>query len=456
MRASRPKPQSRLAGFAARLPLLMGFSWTFVGNVTYAASQWLIVIAIARIGTPEVLGQFALALAITAPVFMGTNLQLRGVQATDAAHLYPFRSYLKLRVWTTIIALVVVGGVVSLVKPGLTGALTILLVGVAKAVESFSDVIYGFLQRQERLDLIGQSMLLRGPLSLAAMTIALASAGSLHAAIVAQAVVWSSVLVGFDARNARVAAQTVSSLSPAEGRRLERVVVDEAKSTQPRSLLRLASVGLPLGLGMLLLSLNTAVPRYFVDAVMGSYHLGIYAAVAAVPIIGATMVTALGQTLLPRMASEYAAGKVQPFAKRFYTLAASGLGIGLVGSLLAALWGDQLLILMFGAEFSGQGGLLFLFMVYATVQYVASAAGYAMTAARLFVVQLPIFFLVAGVTLVGACYLVPRFGLVGAVQALIIAAVIQLLASLIVVRRAVAYTKHGVRERRWTSATSSE
>ncbi|MGI8856402.1 MAG: hypothetical protein ACR2JW_11675, partial [Thermomicrobiales bacterium] len=52
--------------------LRANFSWTFVGNVVYAACQWGMLVVLAKLGSPEVVGQFALGLAITAPVIMLT------------------------------------------------------------------------------------------------------------------------------------------------------------------------------------------------------------------------------------------------------------------------------------------------------------------------------------------------------------------------------------------------
>src|SRR4051794_16358727 len=67
-----------------RLSLRANFTWTFVGNVIYAACQWGMLVVLAKVARPETVGNFALALAVTAPVIMLTNLQLRAVQATDA------------------------------------------------------------------------------------------------------------------------------------------------------------------------------------------------------------------------------------------------------------------------------------------------------------------------------------------------------------------------------------
>ena len=75
------------------LSLRKNFSWTFAGNVVYALSQWGMLTVLAKLGSPEMVGRFALGLSITAPIVMFTNLQLRQIQATDARGEYRFGDY---------------------------------------------------------------------------------------------------------------------------------------------------------------------------------------------------------------------------------------------------------------------------------------------------------------------------------------------------------------------------
>ena len=84
-----------------------------MGNVVYGGCQWGILIVLAKLGSPEMVGQFSLGLAVVAPVIMLANLQLRAVQATDAKGEYLFGHYLGLRLITTALAVVVVVGVVA-------------------------------------------------------------------------------------------------------------------------------------------------------------------------------------------------------------------------------------------------------------------------------------------------------------------------------------------------------
>src|SRR5688500_18644573 len=69
---------------AAGNSLRSNFAWTLTGNIGYAACQWGMLVLLAKMGSTEMVGQFALALAILTPILGFTNLQLRSVQATDA------------------------------------------------------------------------------------------------------------------------------------------------------------------------------------------------------------------------------------------------------------------------------------------------------------------------------------------------------------------------------------
>src|SRR3954454_899772 len=72
-------------------------AWTASGSVLYALCQWGTLVSFARLGTPEGLGQFAFALALSAPIMMFLQLQLRTVQVTDAQDRFALADYLALR-----------------------------------------------------------------------------------------------------------------------------------------------------------------------------------------------------------------------------------------------------------------------------------------------------------------------------------------------------------------------
>ena len=128
---------------ASTRSLRLNFSWTLVGNVVYAGTQWGILVLLARLGSPEAVGQFSLGLAIAAPIQLFANLQLRDVQATDARVQFQFRDYTGLRILMTIIAACVIFAIGGVLYHGET-ALTIAGFALSKGIESLSDVVYGF------------------------------------------------------------------------------------------------------------------------------------------------------------------------------------------------------------------------------------------------------------------------------------------------------------------------
>jgi hypothetical protein len=79
------------------LPWQWNLVWTSAGTLVYAACNWAMLSAIAKLGTPEMVGQFALGLAVTAPVLMLAQMNLRAVLATDARGEHGFRDYRALR-----------------------------------------------------------------------------------------------------------------------------------------------------------------------------------------------------------------------------------------------------------------------------------------------------------------------------------------------------------------------
>src|SRR5262249_28791319 len=143
-------------------------------------------------------GQFALGLAIAVPVLMFSNLNLRAVQATDANRLYSFGEYLRLRLFTTSVGLGVIVGIVGFGKYDRPTGMVILAVAIAKAIETLSDIHYGLFQLHDRLDQTGRSMMLRGVLSVLALSTGLYLTHSVLWGCVSLALVWLPSLVLFD------------------------------------------------------------------------------------------------------------------------------------------------------------------------------------------------------------------------------------------------------------------
>jgi O-antigen/teichoic acid export membrane protein len=403
------------------------------------------LVVLAKLGSPEMVGQFALGLAVTAPVFMFANLQLGAVQATDARAEYLFGDYLGLRLITTALALLVIAGMVLVSGYRRETSLVILAVGMAKAFESVSDVLYGLLQQRERMDRIAKSVMIKGPLSLCVLAVAVYLTGSVFWGAVGLAVAWALILVGYDIRSAALILKPLPQPGgPAPDGDNPKVVLHPRWGM--RTLARLAWLALPLGLVQMLVSLNSNIPRYFIEGYLGEYELGIFAAMAYLQRAGATVASALGQSASPRLAKYYAAGNGPAFRALLLKLIGIGILLGGAGVLVALIAGREILTLLYRPEYARPDVFVRL-MVAVGLTYVVWFLGYGMTAARYFRVQLPVNVFVTTVAVLACIWLIPSGGLRGAATVLIIITVVKACCSTTVVVRALyALHKHVGRE----------
>ena len=61
------------------------------GRGTYSLCQWFLIIILAKLGTAEKLGQFTYALALTSPVVIFSQLNLRAFMATDSKRQFELK-----------------------------------------------------------------------------------------------------------------------------------------------------------------------------------------------------------------------------------------------------------------------------------------------------------------------------------------------------------------------------
>jgi len=389
------------------LSLRTNFAWVLVGNMVYAACQWGMIIALAKLGDSLMVGQFSLGLAVATPVLMFSNIDLRAVQATDVRRNYRFAEYLRLRVVMTIAALAVIAGIVWLGRYDPRTTAVILAVALAKGVETLSDIHYGLFQLNDRLDQIGRSMMLRGVLSVVALTVALHLTHEVVWACIWLALAWLGALLLFDVRRGRhLRATTEQSVEPAPPPGLERAWT-------------LVCLALPLGIVTTIATINLHMPRYFIHARLGDHQLGIFSAMAYATVAMTLVGDSLANSAIPRMSRLYAAGKNAEFRRLLLSLLAIGAVIGLSG--LSVAWGISpwLLSVVYSPEYAVHAHVFVLLVLAAAIHFVASMLTSGITSARCFRIQVPMFALVAASTAMGCARWVPTIGLAGGAMAVI-------------------------------------
>ena len=393
------------------------FTWVLAGNIFYSACQWLIVVVLAKLGTPQKLGEYAWGLAVSAPIVLFANFQLRSLLASDLVERFRFAQYLTFRLVSLGVALGIIALLAELWGSG-EKALVVILVAGAQAVELVSETFYGLMQKQGRMGRISQSLMYRGALSLAAMWIIMYSTRSIVWALAALLLGRLFVLFSWDAR-------------------FEPVKFELGISPRGNSdwMLPLFRTALPLGVISMLVSLNANITRYFVEGHRGSTELGMYSAVASLLSAGTLVVSAYGQALFLPVAKACLSADRTEFRKFAILAVILGALLGAGAVVIAMLFGPAILTHLFRPEYARYASVLVRLMIAGTIAFITSGLGFVMTAARSLRPQVPLLVIVGVTTAASSTFLIPRYGLMGAADASLVAAVVQFMGTGIILLR---------------------
>lgn len=405
---------------------------TIGGNMFYAASQWLLLVVLAKFGDTSSVGVFSLAMAINTPVLVLTKLQLRAIQVTDAKEEYAFGQYARLRAYCALLTFGIVAPIALFAADSPRMVAVILVLTLAKAIEMVSDIYYGLLQKKERMDLISLSLVVKGASSVGAFALLLWITDDLLWGSAALAVVWGLLLVFMDMRLAR------------------RVTRGESWSRRSgkgnvRSLLWLA---LPMGIAGVLNAVAGNIPRYVIQYDLNEFALGIFSGIAYLIVAGDTVVGAFGQAVSPRLANYYAANQIGPFVKLIGRTVMLALAVGAAGILVALAGGRYILPFLYNADYAGYTGLFVWVMVAGAATYAVNVLGVGVTAMRRFNIQIPIHVLANVLILVLCPLLLRQFGLTGVAYAMTIDSVVIALVFAAVLWRSIVAMRKRVRAER--------
>jgi O-antigen/teichoic acid export membrane protein len=390
-------------------------SYMLMGNLMYALSQWGIIMVLAKLGSPTMVGLYTLGLAVTAPIILIFDLQLRSVLATDTLNEYYFHDYFALKGMGSFISLMVLGMVIFI--GGYKGeiAFIILLIGLTKLIESIIDLHYGLFQKMEKMEIIAKSLVTRGLASLFIIVILITITSSLLMAVIGYMITWVVLLIAVDVPKAKQLGATYSS------------------AINLKVIKKLFITSFPLGLVMMMISLNGNFPRYVIEEVVGIEAVGYFSAIFYIIVAGNLVINAIAQAISPRLSLYYSQ---QDYAKFTYLLTKFiliGFLYGFVCLILSIIFGKLFLGILYTHEYVQYYKLFILLVIAGAIAYGGAFLGIALTAMRKFTIQpiLSIFWVLSTVVL--SIWIIPKHGLIGAGVVAIVTAVVQLFTQAITV-----------------------
>lgn len=390
------------------ISLKMNSVWSLVGSLVYALTQWGLVIVIAKYGTTEMVGIFTLALALTAPVVLLMRFNLRLAVASDSNDEFQYNEYFTFRIISTI-AFLMIMIIVSMFYPTDSYTfLVIILLSTAKVFESISDVLYGQLQKKERLDLVAKSRILKGILSFGLFSMIMVFTTNLILATFGLMLTWFFVLIVYDFRITN---------------KFGKILINLNKGQQ----LLILKLTIPLGLAQLIASLISNIPRYFIEYYHDIVTLGFFSAIIYIITAGTNVFIAISNAIIPRLALYYQNGKIKKYIRLLSTVISFVALIGSIALIFVNFYGGELLKLLYSNEYSPYTKEFFLLTLFGVIRYGSIFVNTGITSTRKFIIEPYTNGITLVIVLLFSYFLIPISGMVGAAYALLIAESLQLI-----------------------------
>lgn len=336
---------------AAKAPLSLSLrkklSWNLTSQIVYGACQWGMLIVLARLANPQLLGVFALGLGVAIPFFSLSSYWNLQPQELREGKVPPLRGFLAITLlFSAIILLIYVAlawlGGFSLEILGLW-----LIIGFAKTLEALSENLYGFIEIKGSASAVTGSRFLKGPLGLIAFGLGFVLTGQILWGALAWAGVLGAFLWGYELHK-------VKGWKNHTHHNIFKSGKEEGTSLSPDWIWgHLKPVLLhPLGMILFFSALVTVVPFFCLAFTHGFEPAGIFAALAFW-IFGASRLLDWGRysasPVLKKLVQE---GDRENYLAKLLKWSGTAFMGGIIAVLAASILGTSILTFLYGEEYA--------------------------------------------------------------------------------------------------------
>lgn len=394
--------------------------WLLGANLSKTGGLLAILIVLARIMDQATVGRYALALAITTPIFVFAQMGLKGIFLTHKLS-FRFNTYLTVQLGTALLGTALSIGIAAATAPELV--LTITLVSLIKWGDAITDLFAGPLQQYGHTARIFWGVALSSLASAAAAIVALILTSSLDFALATLALV-STVVVAI--------AMWIPGYSI--------VIRRERHSVSPSQhgpLWAIITAGAPIGAGAALLALVSSVPQYFLSATHGADAVAHFAVLFYTLAVADIFMNTLVQSWIPRAREATTNSELAPHGFfRFLLRTASTWSalfapLALIGIVLA--W--VVIPIVFGPTFTLSLQVAVPIFIAVMLMPIANFSNIGVIVQNQYLHSVTLAVASAAASFLACAALVPEFAIAGAFWALTVASAARTIPSLLILKR---------------------
>lgn len=339
------------------------FIWNILGTGFNAFNSLFFMIAVTRINGVDNAGIFTIAFSTACIIYIIGVYAGRIYQVTEPDKSITDKEYIINRIITTVSMLILVILFSVIRGYDIFKSTVFLLLTTYKALEAFSDVIYGILQKNEKLDIAGKSLFFKSLISVIAFVAIDLITKNMIVSIISIILVSLLILIFYDLKNGIK-------------------YVDLKLPVKKENIIKIFKAGFFTFaisfLGMYVLN----APKYAID----SYLENNYQTIFGIIVMPATVIGLVAQFLihpyLNQIVALYEEKNLKGLNKLALKLIMYILGVGVISSILAYFLGTQVLGLIYGLDLSAYRLGLLIIIIASTLYTIGVIYSSILTAVR--------------------------------------------------------------------------
>ena len=357
------------------LTLKKNFGFALVGNLGYAASQYIILLVFIKLFSTEDVGQFVFAGAFTTPLMLALEMQLRNFYITDHSTELGFRDYTIFRTITAVIGVIGLGLAAFIFKPEYF--YIILIVALIKSFESQLDLLYGVYQKNHQLDYVAYSRIIRGIVAIVAVVSLSIVFNDILISLLGYLISWF-VLYYFYERKQVVKRGFLNK--------------EDLKLVCPKWLKMkyLLVLCLPMFFSIFIDKYYLNYPRLTVEKYFGIEALAIFGSLLYFKSLGGQFVTSLVQAAIPKMSTYVSRSDFRALNILLMKMMSIAISFGLGLTVFFYFFGDFAIEILYTKEYAVYNDVLVMILIGATIAFTYLYIGSTLTCIRKQWVRLPI------------------------------------------------------------------
>lgn len=179
------------------------FIWNMLGTGLNAFNSLFFLITVTRINGINDAGIFTLAFSTACILYVVGIYAGRVFQVTDSKENVTDKEYICNRILSCVLMMIITIIFVIIRGYNIYKSAIFILLAFYKCLEAFSDVLYGIMQKNDLLNMVGKSYFVKGLLSIIVFVLVDIITNNLILSCISIIVIWTIILIFYDMKNTR-------------------------------------------------------------------------------------------------------------------------------------------------------------------------------------------------------------------------------------------------------------